>query len=108
MNLEDQVRLYKALSQQIEEMEEKKRALSLTIMQAMQEKTLKLSGFVVRCCSRLNIKVTLDEARSLNAVKLEEMVDKDKIKALCKDGQLINGVTEIKYIQVSSLEKNDF
>jgi len=102
MNLEDQIKLYKDLSQKIEEMEEQKKALSHTIMQAMQGRTLKLAGYLVRCCSRLNIKVTLDEARILNAVKLEEIVDKEKIKALCKDGQLINGVSEIKYIQIST------
>lgn len=102
MNLEDQIRLYKDLSKKIEELEEQKKALSLTIMQAMPAKTLKIAGFVVRCCSRLNIKLTIEEARNFNAVKLEETVDRDKIKALCKDGQLIKGVSEIKYIQISS------
>ena len=100
MNLEDQIKLHKTLSLQIEEMEEQKKALGTTIMQAMNEKTLRIPGYIVRRLSRLNIKLSLEEARLLNAIKLEEMVDKDKIKALCKEGQIINGVSEIQYIQV--------
>ena len=102
MNLEEQVKLHKELSLQIEALEEQKKVLGLSIMQAMTDKTLKVPGYLVRCFNRLSIKLSLEEARSLNAVKFEETVDKDKIKALCKDGQLINGVSEIKYIQVST------
>lgn len=50
----------------------------------MQGKALKLAGFHVRCCTRLSIKLTLEEARTLNAVKLEDTIDKEKIKVLYK------------------------
>ena len=102
MNLEEQVKLYKDLCYKIEELEEQKKLLSLSIRQAMQGKALKLAGFQIRRCSRLSIQLTLEEARSLNAIKLEEVVDKDKIKALYKEGQAIKGVSEIEYIQVTS------
>ena len=82
MTLEHQIRLHKELSKKIEEMEEQKRQLGAAIMQQMQSKTLQIPGFIVRHCSRLSIKLTLEEARSFNAVKLEETVDKDTIKAL--------------------------
>lgn len=101
MDLEDQIKLHKALSKKIEEMEEEKKALGLAIMKQMENKKLCIPGFIVRCYSRLSIKLSLDEARSLNAVKLEEVVDKDKIKTLYNSGQSINGVSEIQYIQIS-------
>ncbi|MBA3957570.1 MAG: hypothetical protein H0X51_04135 [Parachlamydiaceae bacterium] len=100
MTLEEQVKLYKELAKKIEAMEEQKRALGQSIMQQMQNKILKVPGFLVRFCSRLSIKLPLEEARLINAVKLEEVVDKDKIKALYNNGQTINGVSEIRYIQV--------
>ncbi len=101
MDLEDQIKLHKELSKKIEEMEDQKRVLGLAIMQQMQSKTLRIPGFLVRCCSRLSIKLSIEEARSLNAIKLEELIDKDKIKALYNSGQSINGVSEIQYIQIS-------
>jgi hypothetical protein len=100
MFLEDQIKLHKELSKKIEEMEEQKRQLGAAIMQQMQNKTLQIPGFFVRHCSRLSIKLTLEEARAFNAVKLEETVDKDKIKVLYNKGNKIEGVTEIHYIQV--------
>lgn len=103
MNLEEQIKLHKALSKKIEEMEEQRKDLSFTIMQAIQGKTQRLAGYLVRCCSRLSIKLSIEEARSLNAIKLEETIDKDKIKALYKSGHPIDGVSEIQYIQISSL-----
>lgn len=101
MDLEDQIKLHKELSKKIEEMEDQKRVLGLAIMQQMQSKTLRIPGFLVRCCSRLSIKLSIEEARSLDAIKLEELIDKDKIKALYNSGQSINGVSEIQYIQIS-------
>lgn len=104
MNLEEQIKLHKQLSKQIDELEEKKRALGLAIMQQMQNKTLRIAGFLVRKFSRLSIKTSLEDARILNAIKIEEMVDKDKIKALYNNGQPIGGISEIHYIQVSESE----
>lgn len=101
MNLEEQIKLHKQLSKQIDELEEKKRALGLAIMQQMQNKTLRIPGFLVRKFSRLSIKTSLEDARILNAIKIEEMVDKDKIKTLYNNGRPIGGISEIHYIQIS-------
>lgn len=70
MDLEDQIKLHKALSKKIEEMEEEKKALGLAIMQQMQNKPLRIPGFIVRYCNRFSIKLSLEEARSLNAKRL--------------------------------------
>lgn len=107
MDLQDQVRLHKELSRKIEELESQKKDLSSAIMQQMTAKTIHLPGFIVRCCNRISIKLTVEQARFLNAVKLEETVDKDKIKALYNNGQRINGVSEIQYIQISSVTSAD-
>lgn len=102
LSLEEQIKLHKELSNKIDELEDQKKILGLLIMQSMGEKTLRIPGYVVRCMSRLSFKLSLEEARAYGAVKMEETVDKEKIKALCKDGRLINGVTESHYIQIST------
>lgn len=107
MNIEDQIKLHKEISRKIEELEEQKKALGLEIMQKMSGKIFRIPGFVVRCYNRLCIKLSLEKARSLNAIKLEETVDKDKIKVLHYSGHAIEGVREIQYIQVSSSDQVD-
>lgn len=106
MNLEEQIRLHKEISQKIEELEEQKRTLSQSIMQAMPGKNLQLGGYVVKRFSRLSISMTPDQARSLNAVKFEEVIDKEKIKMLYKSGHPITGVKEVAYIQISICDKS--
>lgn len=103
MSLEDQIKLHKSLSIKIKELEEQKKTLGVSIMQAMQGKTLQLGGYLVKCYSRLSIKLSVEEARPYNAVKLEETVDKDKIKTLYKQGRVIKGVSESQFIIVSTL-----
>ena len=99
MEIEEKIRLHKELSKKIHELEEQKKAIGLEIMEKMESKTLEVPGYLVRKYSRLFIKTTLDEARVLDAIKLEEVVDKDKIKTLYLAGQ-VNGISEIQYIQV--------
>jgi hypothetical protein len=101
MNLEEQIHKHKEISKKIEELEELKRALGQSIMHAMQGKSLQLGCYLVKRYSRLSISTTPDEARDFNAIKLEEVVDKDKIKALYKSGRPIPGVKEIEYIVIS-------
>ena len=105
MNLEEQVRQYQELSIKIEELEEQKKALSLSIMQAMEGKSLQFSDYQVRRYCRLSISLTPDQARPFDAVKLEETVDKEKIKGLYKSGLPVPGVKEVEYIVVSQLKK---
>ena len=103
MDLEEQIRQHKEISQQIQELEERKRVLGQSIMQAMPGKSLQLGCYLVRRHSRLSITTKPDEARHFNAIKLEEVVDKDKIKSLYIGGSQIPGVKEIEYIVVSLL-----
>lgn len=101
MTLEEQIHLHKEISKKIEELETQKKALSQSIMQAMPGKSLQIGSYLVKRYSRLSIATPLDQARQHNAIKLEEVIDKDKIKALYKSGQPIPGVKECEYIVVS-------
>ena len=101
MNLQDQIQQHKELSIRIEELEEQKKLLGQMIMQSMTGKLLQLGPYIVKRCSRLSITTPLEVARPLNAIKMEEVVDKDTIKALYNSGMPISGVKEVVYIQVS-------
>lgn len=103
MDLANQIKQHKELSKQIEKLEEQKKALGLSIMQQMKTKTLQVPGYLVRHCSRLSFNLTLEEARSFNAIKHEEVVDKDKLKTIYHSGRSIQGVSEIHYIQILEL-----
>jgi hypothetical protein len=101
MNLEEQIKLHQELSKKIAELEEKKQILGISILQQMQSKVLQVPGFLVRQYSRLCIKTSIEEARSLQATKVDEVIDKDKIKMLYNNGEPINGISEVRYIQIS-------
>lgn len=103
MDLEEQIRLHKELSKQINDLEEKKKVLGGQILQQMTTKILQVPGYVVKQYSRLSYSISVDEARQYGAVKLEETVDKAKLKTLHQEGQRIQGVNEINYIQISEL-----
>ena len=103
MNLEDLARQHKEISLKIEELEAQKKALGQTLLQAMNGKTLQLGPYIIKRCSRLSITSTIDQARPYQAIKVEEVVDKDKLKVLYQNGMPIPGVKHIEYIQISML-----
>lgn len=107
MNLESQIIQHKELSKKIEELEEQRKALGLTILRQMTGNSLQLGNFVIRRCNRLSIKLSVENARMLNAVKMEEIIDKDKIKALHHQGRTIEGVSEIQYIQITTVKTSN-
>lgn len=100
MSIEEQIQLYKELTQKITEMEEKKKELSLAILKQMTQKKLSIAGYTVCRYDRLSIKTSLEEARKLHATKMEEVLDKDKLKQLYQLGESISGVSSIQFIQV--------
>src|SRR5262245_17731569 len=106
MDLEQQVIAYDQIRKQIEELENKKKEIAAQILQQMAEKKREVGGYCVRRYELLSICVSLKTAKTLDAVVLKETVDKDKIKALYEEGHAIEGVTELRYIQVSSLKKD--
>lgn len=103
MNLEEQVKRYKEISRKIEELEQQKKALGAAIMQQVQGKSLRVADYLVKRYMRLSFKLSLEEARALNATKIEEVVDKDKLKTLYHPNYPIQGISEVHYIQISSI-----
>lgn len=103
MNFEEQVKAHKELSRKIEELEEKKKALGIAIMEQMEGKSQKVADYLVRRFMRLSFKVSIEEARKLNATKMEETVDREKLKMLYNQNYPVEGVSEVHFIQISSL-----
>lgn len=102
MSLEEKIIAYRKLSREINALEEQKRDLSLEIMAEMPEKKVDVAGYRAYRHKKLSIKIPIEEARALNATKMEELVDKEKIKELYEQGQQMDGVKEITYLIVTA------
>lgn len=83
-------------------LEEKKKALGKQILELMPAylKSYHVEDLVVRRYSRLSIKMTLEEAKALSLSKLEEVIDKEKVKELIQRGRQIPNVSTLEYITV--------
>ncbi len=101
MSLEEQVQAYKELSRYIADLETQKKELSHAILKQMTEKTLFVAGYIVRRYDRFSIKTSLEEARKFGATKMEEVLDRGKLKKLHQSGQEIPGITPSTCIQIS-------
>ena len=101
MSLEEQIVEYRELVKTIDELEERKKALASAILGQMETKTVKFSGLVAHKYKRLSIKLTVEEARIFDAVKMEEVIDRDRIKILYESGEPIPGVSEMQYLRVA-------
>jgi hypothetical protein len=101
MSLEELIRAYQELTRHIADLENKKKELSRAILKEMSEKTLSVAGYIVRRYERLSIKMSIEEARKLEATKMEEVLDRDKLKIIHQSGQAIPGVSLTPFIQVS-------
>ncbi|MCI0616192.1 hypothetical protein L0244_24690 [bacterium] len=109
MSLEDKIIAYKRLGLQIESLEEKKKALGQEILLEMPLKKMEIAGYKAFRYTRLAIRIPLEEARILGVTKMEEQIDKEKVKQLYKMGQKMDGVREIAYLIVTSSQaKEDF
>jgi hypothetical protein len=101
MDFEEQIRAYHEMGTKIAELEQQRKALGATILQQMQEKTMRVADYVVRRCNKFSIQLTIEEARVFDAVKTEEVIDRAKIKALYGLGKVTQGISETQYVQVS-------
>lgn len=101
-SFEELVQAYRAIALEIKKLEEKKKELSLSIMQQMPTKTLNLEECTVRVYERTTIGTSLEEARLFSATKMEEVVDKEKVKKMHEEGVAIPGISHSKFIQVAA------
>lgn len=109
MSIENKVQAYRELAKKIEALEEQKRQLSQEILQLMPQEVqvMRVLEFQVKRMSKLSIKTSLEVAKAFGAAKIQEVVDKEKIKQLVQQGLSIPDVSEIQFIQVSTLRKKE-
>ena len=102
MSLEEKIARYVELRQQIEEMENQKKALVAEVLELIPKETptASIPGYRIKRASMLSIKTSLNSARQLGAVKMKEIVDKEKIKKLYQEGLNPPDVSELHFIQV--------
>lgn len=107
-SLEALLRAYKEISEQIRQLERQKAEMSRALLNSFPTELKKYSTpqFRVFRQKRLNIKTTLEEARLYNAVKLQEVVDKDRLRSLCLLGEEIPGISYSEYVLVNPIAKN--
>ncbi|MBX7067601.1 MAG: hypothetical protein K1X28_10265 [Parachlamydiales bacterium] len=105
MSLEEKIIAYKQLMREIEALEERKKLLSQEIISEMPDKKVEIADYRAYRYTRLSIKIPLEEARLLGATRMEEHVDKEKIKELHESGRQIEGVKEFSYLLVTSKQK---
>lgn len=104
MDLETQVRRHKEISLLVAELEKEKKALGALIMSQMKGKQDLVADFILRKIERYSFAVTLEEARKHDATKMEETLDKDKIKRLVNAGNKIEGVSQYQYVTVTPVK----
>src|SRR5690348_1391271 len=107
MDLAEKIATYKQLIQQIEILEEEKRKISVEIIAEMPDKRFDTAEFRAIRYQRLSVRPSLELARELDATKMEEQVDKEKIKQIFHSGVSIEGVEMRSYLTVSVKKRKD-
>ena len=102
MTLEEKMAAYREICRQLHLFEEEKKALAQDILLEMPSKKMTFPDYVARVYTRLSIRIPIEQARMLDATKMVEQVDKDKIKEIYHSGVALEGVGEISYLVVSS------
>jgi len=102
MSLETKIAKYVELRQQIEELERQKKTLVSEVLELFPQETptVFIPGYRIKRASLLSIKTSLENAKQLGAVTTKEVVDKEKIKKLYREGRNPPDVSEVHFIQV--------
>lgn len=98
----EKIQRYKEIQQQIESLEEAKKALVAEVLEMMPKELarVEVSGYIVKRVNRLSVRMSVEQAEELGVAKMEKVVDRQKIKDFFYQGQCLPGVSEISYIQV--------
>lgn len=101
MDLAQKIAAYKQLIVAIEALEKEKQRISQEILAEMPDKRFDTAEFRAIRYQRLSIRPTLELARMLDATKMEEQIDKEKIKQIFYSGVFIEGVEMRSYLTVT-------
>lgn len=109
MSLEEKIVRYREIQEKIKLLEEEKKKVYQEILDSFPDcqKEIFSQTCRVRKFVRMTIKTTLEEARIFQATKTEEIVDKDKIKALIKTGMSIPNVDQVAYFLIQDLKTGE-
>lgn len=107
MTLEEKIIAYKELRRKIDEMEEQKKLLITEILQLMptDAKTVHVDDCRVSRYVRYSVRTSLETAKLFDATKIEEVVDKKRLKELFVLGHPIPDVTQSEFITVSKIKE---
>lgn len=102
--LEQKLKEYRQIADQIKELEAKKKEVSQIILNMIPQEMKKLTTphYKVFKQQRLSFKTTIEEATGLHAVKTEVVLDKEKLKAMIEEGQDVPGVSKSEFILVKN------
>jgi hypothetical protein len=105
VSLEEKIVKYVQIQEQIKALEEVKQQIYQEILGSfhLDSQEIFSESYRVKRHFRINIKTTVEEARPFQAIKTEEVVDKDKIKELLHSGVLVPNVTETSYFFIHKL-----
>ena len=95
MSFEEKVKEHKEISLKIRKLEEERKLLSQELLMLMPKnmRVVTAGDYQVKRFSRITFKTTVEEARTFDAVRMEEGVDKDRLKHLPTMGHPIPGLT---------------
>ena len=107
MTLEDKISAYKELRRKIDEMEEQKKLLITEILQLMptHTKTVCIDDYRVSRYVRYSVRTSLETAKLFDATKIEEGVDKKRLKQLFLLGHPIPDVSQSEFITVTKIKE---
>ncbi len=107
MSLEEKVRTYKELRAKIKEMEAQTKTLIAEILELMptETKSIRVAEYQVRRWVRFSVRTSLETARLFDATKMEEVVDKDRLKQLFEQGHPIPDVSQSQLINITKIKK---
>lgn len=100
--LEEKVAKYVELRKQIEELEAQRKTIAVEILECMpkEQQHVDLEQTWIKRATLFSVKTSLKDAQLFDAVRVKEVVDKEKLKELYKLGHNPPGVSEIHYLQV--------
>lgn len=93
---------HKKLSEEIDELTEKKNALREEILNRMTDSKMETEHFKILKVSMLQVKTPLESARALNCVVVKEEVDKDALKKLHREGVPVEGIAVTTSLRITS------
>ncbi len=103
MTREEMVKRYEALNIVLEAIEAEQEAIKTSLMATMKSDAEVIADYSVSKVKRVSFKTSVEDARSLGAVK--EAIDTNILKSLYGSGVQVPGVNVSEYLSVRKLKQ---